>query len=366
LIECEDPDSAFSQILVAGEGLRVKVTESNQEILRRFCTELRNSELFGSIFHAFEGELNIENVISRLSFLFDAEFDCEMEQEFASVHFWQLLNHESSSELSSLKADCIEQLISRQSLTLMNEESLWHFLRQSSLIDKCPSLLRFVRYDYLSIESVIEFADIVSSSFDFMIPAVWAAIRARLILPVLPPPLETRFCDLFHPFCEDRPLSGIITYLTRKHSGNVHDRGIVTLTASSQTEAAANRPIRNLADLNTACNFWTRNESNQWICWNFKGLRIIPSHYTIMSEHGYVDLRSWVLEGSKDGSSWMELDKRENDASLKGGKIATFKIGRQEEVVMIRIRQTDTNHRGDHHLSLGAVEFFGSLKGASV
>jgi hypothetical protein len=103
LIDCEDSDGAFSHILVSGEGLIVRVTESNQEVLRRFCTELRNSELFGSIFHAFEKELSVKCVISRLSFRCDAESDCELDQKFASAHFWELLNHESSGELSLIE-----------------------------------------------------------------------------------------------------------------------------------------------------------------------------------------------------------------------------------------------------------------------
>jgi hypothetical protein len=62
----------------------------------------------------------------------------------------------------------------------------------------------------------------------------------------------------------------------------------------------------------------------------------------------------------------MELAKRTNDSILKAGKITRFEILRQEEVGMIRIRQTDTTHQGDQYLSLGAVEFFGSLNGLPV
>jgi hypothetical protein len=87
LIDCKDPSREFSQLLAAAEGSTVSVPKSNQEVLRSFCPALGNSELFGAIFHAFGDELSVENVISRLSFLFDAESDCELEHEFASAHF---------------------------------------------------------------------------------------------------------------------------------------------------------------------------------------------------------------------------------------------------------------------------------------
>jgi hypothetical protein len=82
---------------------------------------------------------------------------------------------------------------------------------------------------------------------------------------------------------EDR-FDGIIAYLTRNCGGNVSDCGIVEIKASSFVDDtylpknAANfawdSPI-----------FYSKNEMNQWIEWDFKTSQIEPTHYSI-STHG--------------------------------------------------------------------------------
>jgi hypothetical protein len=195
-----------------------------------------------------------------------------------------------------------------------------------------------VKYEYLSNESMIEIHDIFLSSFDCLTPDIWSALRSRLILPVFPSPLERRYFCSSHPFREDSRFSGIIAYLTKKHGGNVHGRHIVILTSSS-ISGSAEYPLKNIVDLDTQFHFWTRDEINQWICWDFQNLRIIPSHYVIKSEGpGGSHLRTWVLEGSNDGCSWIELDHRTNDLTLNGSlAVGTFEIQKRNEVRMIRI-----------------------------
>jgi hypothetical protein len=74
------------------------------------------------------------------------------------------------------------------------------------------------------------------------------------------------------------PFNGVISYLTVKCSGNVHDRGVVEITASSVSYT--DYP-RNTADLGTNSDFWSEDEPGQWICLDFKTLRIEPTHNTI-------------------------------------------------------------------------------------
>jgi hypothetical protein len=71
------------------------------------------------------------------------------------------------------------------------------------------------------------------------------------------------------------------------------------------------------------------------------------------------------LEGSIDGLSWTELDRRDKDKSLEGkGSIGSFVIGHgnRNEFGMIRLRQTGKNASGYDMFLLTAMEFFGVVK----
>jgi E3 ubiquitin-protein ligase HECTD1 len=96
-------------------------------------------------------------------------------------------------------------------------------------------------------------------------------------------------------------------------------------------------------------------------------MRIKLTHYSIRTRRDYNGhhLRDWILEGSNDGLSWVELDRRRNDTSLNSqGGIATFSIsnGSEEEFQQIRLCQTGKNSSGYDHLVLNAIEFFGVVK----
>jgi hypothetical protein len=161
---------------------------------------------------------------------------------------------------------------------------------------------------------------------------------------------------------ENRPfaLSGIISYLTVKCGGNIHNLGVVEMTASSVSRTWY---PRNAADLGTLLFFHSKNEPGQWICCDFKTLRIEPTHYTIRAGFGH-SLKSWVIEGSDDGTLWTEIDRRENASDLNALRaVKTFAVSRSGSFGRIRLRQTGPNHRGNNCLILIAFELFGAVAG---
>jgi hypothetical protein len=69
-----------------------------------------------------------------------------------------------------------------------------------------------------------------------------------------------------------------------------------------------------------------------------------------------------VLERSVDGMNLQELDRQENFNQLENDTpIATFKIGYQADVQLIRICQTGPNSSGQNQLTISAIEFFGAM-----
>jgi hypothetical protein len=145
----------------------------------------------------------------------------------------------------------------------------------------------------------------------------------------------------------------------------VIDRNIVSLTASSIGNETY--LLHNVADFGNQGFFYTNDEADSWIRYDFKDMQIKVSHYSIRSAQTYNGghLRSWTLEGSKDGSNWVKIDDRENDTSLNSkGAVSTFSVSEsvEEGFGMIRLRQIGTNSDGTDYLAVDAIEFFGILE----
>jgi hypothetical protein len=141
---------------------------------------------------------------------------------------------------------------------------------------------------------------------------------------------------------------------------NVHDQGAVVVTSSGN---AKEKTPKNVADLAaTSTYFSSMSCHGVWICYDFMTRRVFPTHYSLRSAHEFASPRSWVLEGSSDSVSWIELDRREDDHRLKySNNLATFSVTHPEKVRMIRLRITRINCKGGNDLAVSAWEVFGSL-----
>jgi hypothetical protein len=230
---------------------------------------------------------------------------------------------------------------------LKDEDSLFNFLRTRFLKDPiCSSLFEFVRFGYLPCESMQLFITIIDESFDILTIGLWISICRRLSLSVSPTHQNDRLAEsslsTVHncPFADGSPLEGVISDLTRNCGVQIGDRGIVSISANS-INSPTSHPLRNIADFENQSCFFTNNEVNSWICYDFKNMRIKPTHYSIRSRCDYNShyLCSWMLEGSIDGQSWQELDRRENNTALNSqGATATFSISQSSDIQMIRFR----------------------------
>jgi hypothetical protein len=214
---------------------------------------------------------------------------------------------------------------------LKDEDSFYEMIRECFSRDsRYFALFEHVRCECLSAQSIESFICLIDESFDFLNFAIWKSLSRRLSLSVsIDFPRER----LAHIFCQysktdSESLDGIIACLTRKHCGHIMDRDVISITASGVGDSQSH-PLRNLADFENQTDFYTEVNPNSWICYDFKNMRINLTSYSIRTRrdcNGY-HLRSWILEGSIDCKSWIELDRHENDSSLNGqGAIATFKI----------------------------------------
>jgi hypothetical protein len=184
-----------------------------------------------------------------------------------------------------------------------------------------------------------------------------APVSALTPVPLVSP--STSHQESEFPPNEDALVDGIISYLTRKHGGNVHDLGIVNITSKSVVDNDPKHAVRTVALLNThnTC-FCSKDEPGKWVCWDFQRMRIRPTHYTLRGGL----LASWSVESSMDGTAWAEIDWRPNyDDFWTSPDIGTFRVSTEVPCRFIRLTQTAPNRRGSNHLSFWSLEVFGTL-----
>jgi hypothetical protein len=171
-------------------------------------------------------------------------------------------------------------------------------------------------------------------------------------------------------------------------SKNVHDRQAVAITsglfeketewANPHSGAFDNDPrnaAKNAADLETDSCFISAHRfkkehiphtRNNWICYDFRDRRIVPTHYTIRRHGHYLcgaHLKSWLVETSADGQSWREVAHEEDNEELNNYLCSgTFPVVGGGECRFIRLVNIGRNHSGwNDILWISAWEIFGNL-----
>ena len=157
------------------------------------------------------------------------------------------------------------------------------------------------------------------------------------------------------------PLNGIIAELTRQCGGNVHEKGLVEVTASSVSSNSYQ--AKNAVELGTDSFFQSNSEPTPWICYDFKRQRVTPTSYSIRTVACCCP-RSWALEVSNDGEKWEAVDTRNNNEDLNAEYVThNFAISAppRGSFRFIRLRQTGKNHNGNDYLAITSLEVFGTL-----
>jgi hypothetical protein len=170
------------------------------------------------------------------------------------------------------------------------------------------------------------------------------------------------------PFDPKAPLAGIIDYLRKKHGGNLHDLGVVTVTASDVRSGNGCDSPKNVIIDGTGNWFYsTDQQADHWICCDFGNSRVALTHYSIRSCDGgggpnWNNPQNWCLEGSQDRQLWTELNRQQNNRELDAqSKVSTFPVNVSGRFRMVRLRQTGVNCARHGELVLSRLEFFGTL-----
>jgi hypothetical protein len=350
-------------------GLEISPSESEVEGFLRVAAFLGNTELL-DLFLAETGPISESNVWARLRRKSAVGRSVDDEVAFAASHFSEL----DLKGLKGIDVSVIERIVSSPGLRLESEDSLLDFICGLDCPDEIL-LLRHLRSEYLSVDGMSVLLDrLPDSDLDWLIRASLcrrlrlpvsrgkgnrgdASVLSRFVHPELvlvfpKPSLGSREI----PMKEPKSLDGIISYLAKKHGGNVHEKGVVTITSKSVWDDATER-LKTAANLTSDSYFCSKNKPGQWFCWDFGEMRIYPTHYTIKTRA----LKSWIVEGSLDGRNWTEIDQQTDNQGFVPPNTASFAVSNPEEFRFLRLTQTDENHDGHDLLYLFAVEFFGTL-----
>lgn len=337
-------------VLSIRSGVAFELDGSNFSALFRLSQELENGELLSSLLGIIMSDsLSFEDAIVLLRAGVDlgSAFSDRLRalRDGVASRFFDI----KKDILDTLDIETSQLLLSSPSLKIDDEDSLYDFVRSRSENDvRFMSLFEFIQFEYLSVDRVEDFASFTQEFLlENMNSRIWTRICDRLIQEVkykdnprcATLPRAEFVCD------KSNPLDGIIAHLTRECGGNVHEKGIVKVSASSFIDHAYHP--KNVVDLGTDSEYWGDDDDMAWICYDFKGRRVIPKAYSLRSgSHNH--LCSWVIEVSSDGIRWTEVDRHGNTDDLNSTNVTcTFTIPDvpDESVQFVRLRMTGPPHR---------------------
>jgi hypothetical protein len=385
LVQTSDVAKQFQSFLSLGEGPTIRVDHGMSPVFVSLCRELNNPELCASLLKHFQTEIRFEPTYAQ---------DDEGFLSFIASQFYKF----STSDLDNIPLQILYHILSQDPLVLVSDDWLCSYiLCRLSTDPEYSELLQFVRFEYVSIQYILDLEAINPESIG---RPLWETISRRLMLRhpegtpfpctsnpsifeykvsqgtgtdiaqmIAPPVIRFRHRSFGAPREKPKPKPrsrGIIPYLTREHGGNLHDNGIVTITSKSVHSDDPEHALRNVFDLDSWSTFLSQDEPNQWICFDFHGLWVSPTHYAVRSH----SLDSWLVESSVDGVNWVEIDRR---TGVDPWVEKSFTVSNSDECHFIRLTQTGPNRPDpgydidpppdDYSLSIGAFDVFGNLRG---
>ena len=249
------------------------------------------------------------------------------------------------------RADAIEELVTEVLRTKEDDEK-----RVSSLYDDVRELKEMMK-------RMVKVEDVKS-----LVTEALSAKEANIEREMVDSDeMEVKTFSLQDDSDDDVP-SGIINYLTKEYGGNLHEKGVVTVTASSVWDEMHPWSVLSFHSSST---FETHSKENSWICYDFKDRRVCPTGYMILGCRHCI-IHEWKIQGSNDDaptpSSWEDLDQGLNsDESVCISRTITCASTTKFRYIrLVQIGEPVCAHglsqgRKCYQLALEAFEVFGTI-----
>lgn len=317
-----------------------------------------------------EGETNISDTIegllkhSKFRHFYNDQITKEI--DFISENMYRLTK-EDKEHILTLDRDIISRIIFNDHLQIESEDSLIEMINSIYKKDReNSSLYASVLFNNVSAEKMKEFLSIIL--YDDIDEEVWLSLSKRLSSDIVKREEEAtkktkenqgkhqryKNLSLKTILYSNQSFEGLIKYLQTE--SNIKEE--IELTANNNSQPWSIFDYNNTSGTNTGVH------EDAWICIGFKNHEIKPTNYTIRSGNDTDNLKSFVLEGSKDKKTWTTIDE-ENDISYlkENGSIHTFPIHNEthQSFKYIRLRLTGKNWNNRSMLQLTSIEFYGEL-----
>lgn len=177
---------------------------------------------------------------------------------------------------------------------------------------------------------------------------------------------------------------GIIAYLTKKVGQNVHDNGIIEVTANSRyyqqtyssktylPQALLNEKVTSRDTFLGQPDFFAPEKGNSdfWIVFDFKKMKVKLTSYTIKNTRyvNVANIKNWFIEVSDDNKKWTQIDQHRDSETFKKGDVTeTFNVTEKDFVRYVRFRHTgdfwlQSGNRQNSYIGIQSIEFYGKLK----
>ena len=360
VIEHEDKDKCFNDVMVLMNGGSIRVTASNIALLEFCARELENDELLAATCRfRYGNKFTLSDVAGRIYAKSSRESLSQDEIRFVAMHFHEL----DFDLLAKLRAEDIDAALCSPDLKLKSEDHLFQTIMRLSEIDASyRQLVIHVQFQYLSKENCDAFLDQIFP--DFFNIRVWESIRSYISKSQAPSKedLNLERYIVYSYGKEAGPFDGIMAQLTRDCGGNPHQRGIISITASS---SACNECFM-VVNRDWKDEWLSHNQANSYLQFDFKSMRVSITGYTLKSGAIGYCLLSWVLEVSDDGTedSWVIIDKQSIANPNRAYDVQRYTCSDPVDKLyrFVRLRQTGKNSKSAYNLILSEIEFFGKLQ----
>ena len=162
-------------------------------------------------------------------------------------------------------------------------------------------------------------------------------------------------------------------YLEKTFGNNIHEKGIIEITASSSEYSRPEKVI----DYDWKDTWSSDNNKLNWWKIDFKE-NVLLSGYSLKTRNKDINtyhLKNWVIEGSIDNENWVEIDRQEDNYDLNGPsyqKYFPISSSNNHEFRYFRLKNIGRNHYGDlnhlnyYYMQFTNIEFFGIIDETSL
>jgi hypothetical protein len=170
--------------------------------------------------------------------------DISREVESVVEHIAELLNR----CFAELDCSILREILGHRKMQIESEDWLFDFVISSIERDISKvEVLEFIYFEMLNSSSMKQFAQLDFEYISGLNSQIWQRICNRLVIELWRDSkeyrsrrseLSDRYTTESREFNPPEPFNGLISYLTSKHGGNIHDRGIVNVTQSSESSTS--------------------------------------------------------------------------------------------------------------------------------